>query len=81
MDNKQITAVDIEDIICYLDVGEKHYCAFVIEEDEGNVYFARVSYLDDVNCILTPVTDNEVGAVIKEYNKYIDLMESRIDLD
>ena len=81
MDANELISVNSDDIECFLNVDGIDYCAYYTDELKEDVWFARVVIIDEANCFLKNIEDEEQLKVIEEYEKYEAFMNSRDELD
>jgi len=84
MDEKELMNVNSEDILCFLNVDSKDYCAYSTsydEDDKEEINFARVVRIDEQNCFLREIGEEEEAKVIEEYERYEEFMNSHDELD
>lgn len=80
--NKDIIKIDNSEVLCSFNVNEKTYCALVDNDSpDEELYFALRTSIDDDNYVLTSVPEPEIDAVIKEYEKLVNIFEAPDELD
>lgn len=75
--NKEITEVDVNDIISIFEINGKKYCALIDSQNnnEEEIYFAQISDLDENTCVLSNVLESELEAVKQEFEKQENTMD------